>query len=248
MSLKTIDSYLESHKNYWAPTTLKSVRSKLITLEGLSKKLDPEELFEKLQANQFGLYTIQSYFTIGKAYEKDILKTENIANFMKKKSYVFRNAYQDKEARMTSIEFKRILKQVEKMNKPELFNLVMLLGKCGLRRTEALEAKWTDIKGDELEVCGKGGKFRRVPIRPTWFKEVSHERIAGEAKGHLYFFRILCEYGFHDFRSYYATKMINKKGLSIKDVAKLLGHTSILTTQRYLRMDFERVKQVVLGR
>jgi site-specific recombinase XerC len=61
-------------------------------------------------------------------------------------------------------------------------------------------------------------------------------------------YRDLKRFGFshHDIRAFYATSVVNTPGLNIKDAALVLGHNSVLTTQRYIRSDYTKVSTILL--
>lgn len=144
------------------------------------------------------------------------------------------------------------------------FHLVALIGvDCGLRNSEIIGLRWSDIdfEGDEIKVQNriwngqegppKHGKIRNVPLTgrlreallafprtsnyvlttykgtpiktnqtlPEWF-----EPIWAEAQ---------VPRGIHVLRHTYATDVLDA-GVPLKTVQALLGHSSLVTTERYL--------------
>lgn len=241
---KELDQYLDLKESYWARTTLKSVRAKLHTCLNAAPLFEPESLFEYLKGKDYGLYTIQTYFLICSRFEEEMLRRQAFASFLKKNRSLFRNAYQEKTLRMKTEEYLSYLKQAPS---DDIFNLLILLGRLGLRKLEAFNAKWTDISDGYLVVVGKGGKIRKVPVLESWFRgDHSFPYIAGRNRRRRAFFESL-PYSYHDFRSYYATTVANHQDLGLKDAQLLLGHSSIVTTQKYVRADLENAKRVLTG-
>lgn len=239
-----LDAYIETKRNLWAETSLRSARSKLKTCLLISSDLDPKILIDTLKSRNFTLYTIKTYFILASKFESEVFHTDRIAEFQRMNPYIFRNAYQDRETIMTERDFEDILNRAPNY---KIYNLVILLGKCGLRKSEALVAKWGDIHGNMIQVIGKGRKLRRVPIDPAWFQKVEGSSIVGGIQGDLKFFRKDISFTFQDFRAFYATRLVETPGISIKSAAKFLGHSNIQTTSRYLRVDEERAKDIVLA-
>lgn len=138
----------------------------------------------------------------------------------------------------------------------------------GLRISEARLQDWKniDIEGGELVVrstVGKGGKGRRVPIAPPLARLLdavpAAERlgsVAGLPDGsHLtrggaehIFTREMRRDGItvtaHMLRRAFATRL-DEKGVSLRVIQVLLGHSSLATTERYLGVDNDRKQAAV---
>jgi integrase/recombinase XerC len=139
----------------------------------------------------------------------------------------------------------------------------------GLRISEARLQHWRqiDMIRNELVVrsaVGKGGKGRRVPIAPPLARLLNevpeHERIgsvAGLPDGrplsrggseHI-FTRELRRAGIvitaHMLRRAFATRL-DEKGVSLRVIQVLLGHTSLATTERYIGVDNARKQAAVV--
>lgn len=243
-----IQSYLKQKTGLWAETTLVKTTSVLELCSDLAPGLDPRKLYDALVLRGLGRYSIKTYLIICSQFETQALHNSTIANFLKENRFAFRNCYKNK---LTRIEVKDYLACLEQASSPEIFNFLILIGRCGLRKSEALNAKWSDIENGYLKVIGKGNKVRHVPILHTWLKRgvrgSSDPRIAGSCKGCAYFFRHKMKFSPHDFRAYFATQVANHPELNIKDAQLLLGHSSMITTQRYVRADLERTKRVLCG-
>jgi integrase/recombinase XerD len=137
------------------------------------------------------------------------------------------------------------------------WTLAMVLLDCGLRISEALglDRGSVDLDSLILRVLGKGGKVRLVPISPELRKHLF--RFLRASSGRYVFetfdgqrlerhnaysdLRSLCTgVGIttrvhpHNFRHAYAVHA-TKNGLDVFRLSRILGHSSINTTQIYLR-------------
>lgn len=142
--------------------------------------------------------------------------------------------------------------------------IIAMLTDCGLRAMEMRTLPYGNVGETSILVHGKGGKERTIYISPALKKVlVKYERIRREyvkdkiLKEDMYFLsyqgrglshvsldKVIKEAGEragvkgkrispHTFRHYFAlTSLMN--GIDIYSLSRLLGHTSILTKQRYL--------------
>ena len=148
-----------------------------------------------------------------------------------------------------------------------------LLVAAGLRRSEACDLEFTDVKlqpsGERmrtvLAICGKGGKHRTVPISDNlanaidrWGKHVGHAGKVlrsinqrgdelGESLSTVGLFDLVRVKGAligkpdlacHDLRRTFAQLGFDA-GVPVTQISKLLGHTNLATTQRYLNLDLD---------
>lgn len=235
-----VNEYIESKRNLWSETTLKSVKAKLITCIHLGINTD---LYNQLILQGKGRYTAQIYLTLTSNFEQEMLNTSNIRQFISKNKQLFRNAYKFKETAVKQEQYAVLLKTASVDKK--LHNLCYLMGSCGLRLSEALNARWADIKeGSLLNVVGKGDKQRFVPIsvNPLQKAEESGEYIVGPKTPFRRFFRHQ-SINPHSLRAYYATRIT--QALSPFEAAKVLGHSSINTTMRYVRTDLNEIAKKI---
>lgn len=150
--------------------------------------------------------------------------------------------------------------------------LTLLVG-AGLRRNEASQIEWSNFmrQGDRwvLAVHGKGAKNRIVPIATqmteiltVWQRQSSNEgRILrrlykggklGKSLGLTAIYTIVQTYGNlighenlqpHDLRRTYA-QIGFESAIPLTQISKLLGHSSLAVTQRYLNIELDLAETI----
>jgi integrase/recombinase XerD len=128
---------------------------------------------------------------------------------------------------------------------------------CGL----TMDCLFLSPTDSYIKVFGKGKKWRECPLgkeaRAAVYRYVTRYRHAPEGEGHVFLSQKnkpltsnglyqmmsrLCEWGritgvrccVHDFRHTFATRYIEAGG-SIYDLSRLLGHSSIIVTEGYIK-------------
>jgi len=139
------------------------------------------------------------------------------------------------------------------------YDLCILALNTGMRKSEILDLEWKNIKGDEVEILGKGLKRRTVPLNST-----ARAIIEKQPKKDEYVFdtpnrhqpdlfrrtivqirkRTGVDFHFHLLRHSFTTKLI-EKGIDFVTVGELLGHSKISTSLIYSHTDKERKKKAV---
>ncbi len=139
------------------------------------------------------------------------------------------------------------------------YDLCILALNTGMRKSEILDLKWKDIKGDEVEIIGKALKRRTVPLNST-----ARGIIETQSKKDEYVFdlsnrhqpdlfrrtigqirkRTGVDFHFHLLRHSFTTRLI-EKGIDFITVGELLGHNKISTSLIYSHTDKERKKRAV---
>lgn len=245
--LDAIERYIKSRKLFWSPSTQEVVGYKLSHMLKLPYG-DPMKLIQALKEEGKGLNTIRNYLENWKGFDRWLNHgfTPYDAFMRQKGRSFFRNCYQDKTKHITLDHFKEVLKKAAQ-KEDGLYNMVVLMGMCGLRRSEALNAKWSDIQDDVIEVVGKGNKLRRVPIDKTLLIKLERtEKIVGDNVGyHRFFYREDLGCTPHDLRSFFATSLAIK--VTPFELMNLLGHTDLNTTSKYVRRNLTQVKEKMNG-
>jgi integrase len=148
--------------------------------------------------------------------------------------------------------------------------LVVILSECALRLGEGLNLRWSDLdlKNRMLTLeRTKAGRTRRVPLSTMAVEALMtlprslkadwvflRDPVLGlrwkDPRGPFHKGREeagLTRIGFHDLRHFRATQWV-RHGVDIRTVQELLGHSSIVTTQRYAHFvqahAFEEVRRV----
>lgn len=243
---REVSDFILSRAGSWSDSTCTTAYHKLRVINKIG--LNPQVLFETLQKEGYKKYTISTYFILARTFEEQTRKTTKIRKWMQDHRLQFKNAYKKKEKSMTSEQFNQILQKAE--DTPRLYNFLILIGKAGLRKAEAFNVKWVDIKNDLLIVQnGKGGKYRTIPFKREWLKVTYSDYVA--FRGNSYqiqlFFTTKCgDLTPHDFRSYYANVIVNQPGANLEDCRDLLGHANISSTAVYLRRDKDRQHKLVM--
>ncbi|WP_456480009.1 tyrosine-type recombinase/integrase [Nautilia sp.] len=131
---------------------------------------------------------------------------------------------------------------------------VITVFSLGLRISEAAGIKLSDIKGEWIEIRGKGSKTRILPLHPKLREFIKNYLKTNPKKEYLFEknakplgadrIRRLIQKAFkkhgihatpHQLRHSFATYML-QNGARINDVSELLGHEFISTTQIYTKL------------
>ena len=142
--------------------------------------------------------------------------------------------------------------------------LVLLCGHAGLRASEAVALKWSDIdldRGRLVVIAGKGGKKRTIPLSGTLRHELAleHDHPYGDwvlpyrdrrsAWYHVKEMATRAEIpalGVHALRHTAGTRMMRQTG-SLEITAHLLGHSDISTTRIYAKFADSTLDEAVSG-
>ena len=152
---------------------------------------------------------------------------------------------------VTEDEFAQLLTVTKQMKHKVAF---LLAWGSGLRISEVLKLKKNDVSLDEKQIRineGKGKKDRIVPI-PRGFKEKHLEYIPFDFKDRSLqkTFRLYSEKSglrekkpnvhFHSLRHGFATQCL-RKGIGLRSIQMMLGHSDLSTTAIYLQLAPEEV-------
>lgn len=240
-----IKKYVNSSN--WAESTRITAEAKLFKMARLG--MEPQHLYQYFAKQKYSRYTIKTYFIIASKFESRIKKNFGFRSFLTSNKHLFANAYREKQERLASADYRKML-EIAKSVSPGLYNAVLLMGSGGLRFSEALQVCWSDFLNDhELSLVGKGNKQRRVYIDRNFLLPTGSETIAGNITTKIVrrFFKQFRPFTPHSLRAFFITEGLERKGLNLKQMQKLVGHVSIQTTQRYWRADMEDAKLKLIG-
>ena len=161
-----------------------------------------------------------------------------------------------RERYLTRDEARRLMRALEKSDRPEAFAIRLLL-LTGARKSEVLKARWEHVRLDlRLLVVplSKSGKPRHIPLSDeaiAVIRSIPRQQglpwlFPGHAPGkplsdlYLFWNRLRRELGLadvriHDLRHTFASFLVNA-GHSLYEVQKLLGHGDPRTTMRYAHL------------
>jgi len=151
------------------------------------------------------------------------------------------------------IEEKYITEVLQQANLEEKLLISILYG-LGLRISELSDLKLEDIKGDWIQIHGKGAKVRELPLlkeiqvligqyveyyspKKYLFEKGNAPMNAAQLRYKLT--KLFKDSGLkvtpHQLRHSFATHLLNN-GARISDVSELLGHETMATTQVYTKL------------
>lgn len=149
---------------------------------------------------------------------------------------------------LTDEEAKRLLSNC---HNEELKLLIKMALMTGMRKMEMLNLTWQniDLKARLIHVEeSKNGERRSIPISDSLMRELkaieernSNEKVFKKIKSLYYLFERLLKkseienFHFHDLRHTFAS-WLAIKGVSLYTIKELLGHKSIIMTQRYAHL------------
>lgn len=154
---------------------------------------------------------------------------------------------------------------------PRDLSAVLLMAYAGLRVSEVARLRWDDIEGDVVRVrMGKGRKDRLVPAHPRVLEALQALRKSGILRSPWVFpsprdprrpittralqyliERLGREAGLprrllhpHALRHTFATRVLRRSG-NLEAVRRLLGHSSVATTQVYTHLILDDLARAV---
>lgn len=165
-----------------------------------------------------------------------------------------------------------LLHSIDGKNEKRDTCIITLFLNCGLRLSELVAINFKDIKGDVLNVIGKGDKERSIylnescrkalkeyiAVRPKDVKD--HEALFISERGTRIGKRTVemmvkkyitlagldpKKYSPHKLRHTAATLMHKYGGVDIRSLQQILGHESVSTTEIYTHVDNEQVKEAL---
>ena len=268
--LNTYSQYLISEKNLSSNT----VKNYLIDLNQFFSnnfshtKIDKEfETFIfKLRKNNLSLSSINRKVSVIKNFLK-FLQSEKIINQLNLDKFEsLKNSKKIPKA-ITKNQIYEIFDSLNnsKSRNSKVYTMVLrLMFLSGLRVSEALNLRWSDLNINDfsLNIYGKGSKERKVYLTQDFSKQLSHLK-----SNSIFIFHIKNKpistrtinkflndsfkkgtinksLSSHIFRHSFATTMLENNA-DIRHIQKLLGHSSISTTEIYTKVAKSLKKNVL---
>lgn len=148
---------------------------------------------------------------------------------------------------LTHAEQKSILSMAHKIDS-EMHRIIEFALWTGCRRAEIAGLVWQNVHGKTAKIVGKGGKERTIPLLPAAITAmgkpkdigpvfIQHKDLSKYTKAFKTLTRVcgIDDVHFHNLRHTAATQMI-ESGIEIRYVQEMLGHSSITTTEIYVRV------------
>ncbi|GFI17684.1 tyrosine recombinase XerD [Lachnospiraceae bacterium] len=165
-------------------------------------------------------------------------------------------------------EFRQIVLQTEGCGAKRNFAIVTILAYAGLRISECLNLRKSDIclESNQLKVCdGKGEKSRIVIVNSKMVSAVYEYQKKDFVESEWLFhnsrgerlnqttinrvFKLCCpkEYEItpHTLRHFYAINAVSSGIFTIPEITNQMGHSSIKTTMRYMNPNLEEIRKKV---
>ena len=262
--------YLISEKNL-SKNTIKNYLNDLYQF--FNKDLDNNKLdnkFEKyisnLRSKKYSLSSINRKISVVKNFLKFLQSEKIITKINLTKFESFNNTKKIPKA----IDKKKVFEIFKSLESSKLKNahlyitLLKLMYLSGLRVSEAIHLKWSDLNINEasLSIYGKGLKERKVYLTRDFLnlllklnkdskyifnintKPIS-ARTINKFLGDSYKNNLIdLSLSSHIFRHSFATSMLENKA-DIRHIQKLLGHSSISTTEIYTKVAKSLKKSVL---
>ncbi len=150
---------------------------------------------------------------------------------------------------------------------PPLKHMLIVALHTGMRKGEVLNLKWENVDFETKEITiveTKDDEDRVVPMNPILFdllmtlksQDGNSEYVFTNPRTRRHYVEIkrtfvssckkadVEDLHFHDLRHTYASRLV-RNGVDLNTVKELLGHSSIITTQRYLHSQIEQKRAAV---
>ena len=268
--LNTYSQYLISEKNLSSNT----VKNYLIDLNQFFSnnfshtQIDKEfEAFiSKLRKNNFSLSSINRKVSVIKNFFK-FLQSEKIIDQINLDKFESLKSSKKIPKAITKNQIDEIFNSLNnsKSRNSKVYTMVLrLMFLSGLRVSEALNLRWSDLNINDfsLNIYGKGSKERKVYLTQDFSKQLSHLKSNSIFIFHIKnkpistrtinkFLNDSFKNGIinkslssHIFRHSFATTMLENNA-DIRHIQKLLGHSSISTTEIYTKVAKSLKKNVL---
>ena len=225
-----------------------------------------ETFISKLRNNNLSLSSINRKVSVIKNFLK-FLQSEKIIDQINLDKFESLNSSKKIPKAITKSQIDEIFNSLNnsKSRNGKIYTMVLrLMFLSGLRVSEALNIKWSDLNVNDfsLNIYGKGSKERKVYLTQEFSKELSNLKSDSIFIFHIKnksistrtinkFLKDSFKNGIinkslssHIFRHSFATTMLENNA-DIRHIQKLLGHSSISTTEIYTKVAKSLKKNVL---
>jgi site-specific recombinase XerD len=245
-----INKFLDYQKSIRAQSSIKSYKS---VLNSAIKYIEIDNNSINITA-----YRIQISNQNKKTIAKKISIIRSFVNFLENSGHKFRligdETIKVPKSLPKPIQTEKVKEVLKVANLLESTIIYLIYG-LGLRISELLDLKISDISNDWITVTGKGSKTRTIPIHPELKKVLANYLSFYPTQNYLFnkenikmsysqiryiidkaFSKIGIKVTPHQLRHSFATDLLNS-GARINDVSELLGHQFLSTTQIYTKLN-----------
>ena len=168
--------------------------------------------------------------------------------------YIKRYKEKSRDRALNINEIKALLETCRQSRNEELYYIVLVALYTGMRYSNIVNMKRSNIKGNVYQLDGnetKSGKGQLIYLHQDLLNELN-KHIQAFNRDNIFItkrvkrsFKTACNkagienFRFHDLRRTFATTLLYKD-VNIKTIQNMLGHSSIMMTERYLANDSKK--------
>ena len=168
--------------------------------------------------------------------------------------YIKRYKEKNRDRALNSNEIKALLETCRQSRNEELYYIVLVALYTGMRYSNIVNMKKSNIKGNVYQLDGnetKSGKSQLIYLHQDLLNELN-KHMQDFNRDNIFItkrvkrsFKTACNkagienFRFHDLRRTFATTLLYKD-VNIKTIQNMLGHSSIMMTERYLANDSKK--------
>lgn len=168
--------------------------------------------------------------------------------------YIKRYKEKSRDRALNSVEIKALLQACKQSSNEELYYIVLVALYTGMRYSNIVNMRKSNIKGNVYQLDGnetKSGKGQLIYLHQDLINELN-KYIQAFNRDNIFItkrvkrsFKTACNkagienFRFHDLRRTFATFLLYNN-TNIKTIQNMLGHSSIMMTERYLANDSKK--------
>ena len=168
--------------------------------------------------------------------------------------YIKRYKEKSRDRALNTNEIKALLETCRQSRNEELYYIVLVALYTGMRYSNIVNMKKSNIKGNVYQLDGnetKSGKSQLIYLHQDLLNELN-KHMQDFNRDNIFItkrvkrsFKTACNkagienFRFHDLRRTFATTLLYKD-VNIKTIQNMLGHSSIMMTERYLANDSKK--------